>query len=181
MKRLVIVATAAAWLAGCVFVQACGSSNSGKNCSDVCAKVGQCLTPDDEQSCLQDCPAMKPLFRSSAWDNAVACFMDTPCGIDFSPDVCLAQAGQNEPDSVLDGLAGTLCAKANECDSQVDVEQCKTEFITDPDTKPLKAFVSSILDCAGSCVSGTDCQEITDISTTAAACLCSCDVAMFCG
>ncbi|HUU02660.1 MAG TPA: hypothetical protein VM425_14565 [Myxococcota bacterium] len=180
MKRLVIVATAAAWLGGCVFVQACGSSNSGKNCSDVCAKVGQCLTPDDEQSCLQDCPGMKPIFRSSAWDNAVACFMDTPCGPDFSPDKCLMQSGLNEPDSVLDAMIDTLCAKNHECDSQVDVEQCKTEFLSEPDSKALKAFTDSVLNCTGSCVSGKDCQELTQIYDVIGVCLCSCNAFMYC-
>ena len=178
MKRFAIVTV---FLAGSIFIQACGSSNSGTSCSDICAKVGQCLTAQDEQECLQDCPNMKPLFRSSAWDSAAACFMDTPCGPDFEPDTCLMQSGQNEPDSVLDGLAGTLCTKANECDSQVDIEQCKTEFISDSDTKMLKAFTDSVLDCAGSCVSGKGCQEIDDMDSATGTCLCSCNVIMFCG
>lgn len=160
---------------------ACGSSGSGASCDSVCNKVGECLTPSDKTGCLQGCPVMKDSMRSSVFDKAASCILDTPCGVNFNPDTCLLSGLPDIPASVLSGLAATLCTKANECDSQVDVETCKTEFMTDNDIQFLRAFKDSVLNCMGDCVSQKTCEQLgQDIEGVSAACGCSCGIVFFC-
>ncbi len=180
MKKFLVIMIVTIFSAMALGLGACGSSSSG-DCADVCAKVGECGESGDEQECLGDCPDMINIIRSSAWSNAVSCIMDTPCGPNFSPDGCLMQAGQSEPDSNIDSLATTLCTKANECDSNTEIAQCKTDMLADPDTALFKIFKSSLLDCTGTCVSGNNCTDIgTDIESVIAQCACACDILMLC-
>jgi len=164
-------------------VTACGSDGNGSDltCADICGKVGDCLTPQDEESCLEDCEGLIDIFRASAWESAASCIMDTPCGDDFNPEMCLMQAGANEPDSVLDGIATTLCTKGHECDDQIVIDDCVDEFKSDSDTDMFKAFKDSVHDCVGDCVTDMTCVEIAgDIEAATGACMCDCGIMMAC-
>lgn len=181
MKKLSIVAVSVIFSAVLQF-SACGSSGgSSGDCDAVCAKVGECGEPGDQQECLGDCPDMAKIIRSSCWSSAVSCIKETSCGANFDANVCLVQAGQSQPDSVIEPLATTLCTKANECDSSTDIEECKTSMLSDPDTALFKIFVDSVLSCIGSCVDGKTCDDIgTDIESVTAECACGCGISMLC-
>lgn len=160
---------------------ACGSGGSSASCDSLCNKVGECLTPSDKTECLQSCPVMKETMRGSVFDAAASCILDTPCGASFSPDTCLLSGLPDVPASVLSGLATTLCTKANACDNQVNVDTCKTEFMTDQDIQFLRAFSDNTLNCMGKCVSDKTCEQLgADIQAASAACGCGCGIIFFC-
>ncbi len=161
------------------FLGACGGGSGGA-CKGVCAKVGECSTAEEEQECLQDCPDMQGMMRTEVWNAAESCILDTPCGTTFDPEECMFAGVGSIPDSVLDGMATTVCNKMHECDNQVDVATCKTEMMADDDIELIKIFNDSTLNCVGSCIAGKTCVELQDMDTVGAACSCGCGIVMWC-
>ena len=84
------------------------------------------------------------------------------------------------PTSVIDGFATTICNKIHSCDSQVSVEDCKTDLLSDQDLQMARIFNDATLSCLGTCIAGKTCAELENINALVPLCGCECGFGTWC-
>jgi len=150
-------------------IASCGGGD-GVNCNEICTKIVECVAGASESECLTDCNLRKELLKSSVWNDAVACIMNTPCAQLEDPEECMIEAAAKVPESVVDDFVGKICARMKECDSNLDLDQCKTEMKASDEAAILRGLKETVLNCITDCISNTDCSVSDPMDNCAGQC-----------